>query len=93
MTSIPNDFSRSQLKDRKWKGEGIDINHEIARVPTHNSRRCTDVLCCLIFLAFVVGMGFETVYGYVNGNPDKLVAPIDGNGNICGYTEGYEDYP
>lgn len=33
-----------------------------------------------------------TFYGYMNGEPWKLVAPIDGDSNICGYTAGYEDY-
>lgn len=93
MTSIPDDFSRDQLKDRKWKGEGITMNHEIARIPTEKHRRCTDLLCCLIFVAFIVYMGVETVYGYVNGNIDKLLAPIDGNGQICGFTDTVKDYP
>ena len=38
-------------------------------------------------------MGVATVYGYINGNPGKLIAPIDANEKICGYSEGYEDYP
>ena len=38
-------------------------------------------------------MGVCTVFGYKNGHPDKLISPIGGDGNICGVTEGYEDYP
>mmetsp|Transcript_28906 Transcript_28906/g.35728 ORF Transcript_28906/g.35728 Transcript_28906/m.35728 type:complete len:192 (+) Transcript_28906:191-766(+) len=38
-------------------------------------------------------MGWATIYGYVNGNPGKLIAPIDSNKNICGYDSGLEDYP
>jgi len=30
--------------------------------------------------------------GYLNGDPWKLIAPIDGNNKICGFSEGYEDY-
>ena len=93
MSSIPDNFSRSQLKDRKWKAEEIQVNKEIAKKPTDKNRRCTDVLCCLVFMAFIVGMGWAVIYGYVNGNPGKLVAPIDGDGSICGYDPGYEDYP
>jgi len=93
MSSLPEDFDRSQLKDRKWKGEGIQVNKDIARGPTEKSRRCTDLLCCIVFLAFLGGMGTATVYGYINGNPGKLIAPIDGNEMICGYSPGYEDYP
>lgn len=80
------------MKDRKWKGDGIEINKDIARIPTEKSRRCTDVLCCIIFAAFIGGMGAATVYGYINGNPGKLIAPIDGSENICGYSTGFEDY-
>ena len=93
MSSVPDDFSRSQLKDRKWKGEGVEMNKDIARTPTEKSRRCTDLLCCLVFLAFFVGMVWATIYGYINGNPGKLIAPIDGDGSICGYSTGYENYP
>ena len=89
MTSIPDDFDRSQLKDRKWTGDGISMNKEIARIPTEKHRRCTDILCCFIFLAFLGGMGAATIYGYINGNPSKLVAPIDGAGDICGYSPGF----
>jgi len=93
MSSLPDDFSRSQLKDRSWKGDGIQVNKDIAKKPTDKNRRCTDVLCCLVFVAFMVGMIWSTVYGYVNGNPGKLIAPIDGDKNICGYSAGVEDYP
>ena len=47
---------------------------------------------CIIFAVFLTGMGFCTSWGYMNGNPHKLVAPIDGDGNICGVTPGFEDY-
>ena len=92
MSSVPNDFDRSQLKDRKWKGDGIHMNKEIAKSPTEEKRRCTDLLCCFVFVAFLVGMGISTIWGYANGNPGKLIAPIDGDGMICGYSEGYGDY-
>ena len=93
MSSIPADFDRNQLADRNWKGEGININKDIARKPTEKNRRCTDILCCIIFLAFLVGMLAAAIYGYVNGDPYKLIAPIDGAGNICGFDPGYVEYP
>ena len=93
MTSVPDDFDRSQLKDRKWKGEGVTMNESIARSPTEKSRRCTDVLCCILFTAMLLGMIASAIYGYVEGSPGRLIAPIDGEGHICGYDPGYEDYP
>ena len=92
MSSVPDDFDRGQLKNRKWKGEDIKMNESIARSPTEKSRRCTDILCCILFAAFCVGMLASSINGYVNGNPWKLVAPIDGDNNICGYSPGYEGY-
>ena len=38
-------------------------------------------------------MGVCTVFGYTHGDPNKLVSPIDGDGKICGVTDGYQDYP
>ena len=38
-------------------------------------------------------MGACTFYGYMYGHPDKLISPIGGDGNICGVSEGYEEYP
>ncbi len=37
-------------------------------------------------------MFFCSVLGYINGAPWKLIAPIDGDNRICGYTPGTEDY-
>ena len=55
-------------------------------------RRCTDILCCILFLVVFVGMFVASIYGYVVGAPWKLIAPVDGDLKICGYSEGYEDY-
>jgi hypothetical protein len=38
-------------------------------------------------------MGAMTIDGYVSGNPGKLLAPIDNNGQLCGYSAGVENYP
>ena len=38
-------------------------------------------------------MGFITVWGFIHGKVDKLLAPMDGAGNFCGVTKGYKDYP
>jgi len=91
--SIEGDFDTDNLKNRKWKGEGVNFNTSIAKKPTEKNRRCTDVLCCLFFTVFLGGMLTATIYGYVSGNPWKLVAPVDGDGRICGYSAGVIDYP
>ena len=47
-------------------------------------RGCNDVLCLLLFFAFLGSMGFLTFYGYQNGNVAKLIAPLDADNNFCG---------
>ena len=92
MSSLPPNFDVNKLKDRNYKGEDFNVKPELGQGP-FNERKCTDALCCIIFLAFLTGMGFCTSYGYAAGNPNKLIAPIDGDRFICGVSPGYEDYP
>jgi hypothetical protein len=56
-------------------------------------RACTDILCLGVFFAFVIGMIAAVIYCISHGNIGKALAPYDKNGNICGYSEGYENYP
>lgn len=56
------------------------------------NRSCTDFFCLIVFLAFIGGLAFVVLYGYQNGNPKKLLAPLDADGHFCGIDVGYEDY-
>ena len=38
-------------------------------------------------------MGYLTYVGYTEGDVKKLLAPLDGDNNFCGVSEGLEDYP
>ena len=40
---------------------------ELKNGPVYN-RGCTDILCCLIFLAFIVGMIGTSGYGFLYGD-------------------------
>lgn len=40
-------------------------------------RSCTDIICCFLFLAFIVGMGGSGAYGYINGDPYLLLVGWD----------------
>lgn len=46
------------------------------------NRSCTDIICCFLFLAFLVGMGGTAAYGYFNGDPILLLTGWDYDGNI-----------
>ena len=43
-------------------------------------------------MAFLGAMGYMIGYGFVNGNPYMLVAPLDSNNQFCGYSPGLEGY-
>ena len=57
------------------------------------NRHVSDCLCCFIFLVAITGFFAASAYGYVKGDPAKLLLGWDSDGNGCGYTTGYEDYP
>jgi solute carrier family 44 (choline transporter-like protein), member 2/4/5 len=56
-------------------------------------RSCTDVLFCIIFLAFLGGFGVISIFGYQHGQPDRLLAPLDADGRFCGLDPIAKDYP
>ena len=66
MSSLPDGFDVKKLKDRSYKGDDFNVKTDLGEGP-FKERRMTDLFCCIFFLAFLVGMGFCTVYGYANG--------------------------
>jgi hypothetical protein len=40
------------------------------------NRGCTDILCLLVFFAFLGSLGYLTWYSNANGNVAKLIAPV-----------------
>ncbi|XP_041370710.1 choline transporter-like protein 2 [Gigantopelta aegis] len=56
------------------------------------NRSCTDIICCILFFVFVLGMAGCSVLGYMRGNPIKLIYPTDSQGNLCG-NGAYADKP
>jgi len=73
----------------EYKGEPVD--DELANGPMQK-RGCTDILCCLLFIAFLAGMVAVAAYSLSKGNPNLIGRGYDQDGKICGYTPGYEDY-
>lgn len=45
--------------------------------PLNRNRSCNDLFCLLIFLLFLGAMGGCTVYGIMNGDVPKMMAPYD----------------
>ncbi|XP_055716939.1 choline transporter-like 2 isoform X2 [Phlebotomus papatasi] len=48
------------------------------------NRSCTDVICLLLFVFFLVGWGAVAFYAYRNGDLDRLLVPTDSQNNRCG---------
>lgn len=64
-------------RDPNYKGEPCD--KELANGPTEK-RTIRDIFCCLLFIAYCVGMVIVSIIGLANGNPQLLVDPYDTNG-------------
>ena len=87
MSSVPENFDVTKLSDRNYKGDDFHVRTDLLNDP-FNKRKCTDVLMGLFFTAFLGGMVFMTGFGYSNGSPGELLAPISAQpaNIICGYT-------
>ena len=49
-------------------------------------------MCLIVFIVFAGGFIGASIYGFLEGQPGRLFAPVDGNGNFCGYDTNYTDY-
>ena len=41
------------------------------------NRNCTDICCCLIFMAFIIATILIAIIGAIKGNPKLLATPFD----------------
>ena len=60
----------------------MDLNPDELENGPVMKRSCTDIICCFLFLAFIIGMGGTAAYGFMNGNPMLLLTTWDYDGNI-----------
>uniref|UniRef100_A0A2K6EZ81 Choline transporter-like protein n=1 Tax=Propithecus coquereli TaxID=379532 RepID=A0A2K6EZ81_PROCO len=65
------DFGHARPHDPDFKG------------PVAN-RSCTDVLCCMIFLLFIIGYILLGLVAWVHGDPRRVAYPTDSQGHFCG---------
>lgn len=47
------------------------------------SRKCTDLLCTLLFLVFWGGMLYISITGFLFGDPDRLLYALDYKFGAC----------
>lgn len=46
-------------------------------------RNCTDIICLVIFIIFIIAQAGLSVFAYNIGDPRQLVYPQDSQGNLC----------
>ena len=84
------------LKDfwRSWNSWKHVVSRTLAQEggPIKN-RGCTDVICFLLFFAFLGGWGVVGYYGFKNGDPTRLIYPSDSSGAICGSSDKLANRP
>jgi hypothetical protein len=78
-----------QYKDFRWEYPHIFRNGPV----DDYSRKCRDCVCCIIFIIFIAACVVVGYVGFSKGNPKALLYVYDVEGNACGHTEGFEDYP
>ena len=70
MSSLDKECPEEYLEDEKGR--------LVANGPMSNdTRSCTDLPCCVIFILFLCGFCYITYYGYTEGDPLKLSYPYD----------------
>jgi len=80
--------SKNDKKKDKYGGDMDDFSISKNSKITDGivkERGCTDVICLGVFIVFLVGMFSITSYAFAEGDVTKYLAPVDGNGQICGY--------
>ncbi|OXB82199.1 UNVERIFIED_CONTAM: hypothetical protein H355_009078 [Colinus virginianus] len=60
------------------------------RGPIHN-RRCTDVVCCVIFIVVILGYIALGIVAWVHGDPRKVIYPTDSYGQFCGQKDTFNE--
>mmetsp|Transcript_27452 Transcript_27452/g.20609 ORF Transcript_27452/g.20609 Transcript_27452/m.20609 type:complete len:324 (-) Transcript_27452:420-1391(-) len=86
------DSSDPDMKDIHRLDLSTDDDGKMTNGPVMN-RKCTDCICCLLFVIFIIGLGFTSAYGFMYGDPLLLLTTWDYDANGCGYNESTLDYP
>ena len=68
----------------KDKDESRDTKNSLTTKEMTYNRSCTDVLCCVIFVIFLIVVVIICGYGFVMGDPVRIMTPFDSDGNHCG---------
>lgn len=59
----------------------------------YNVRKHTNNFFCYFYILIVLLMISVSIYGILKNNYAKLIAPFDGKNNMCGYSDGFTEFP
>jgi hypothetical protein len=80
--------------DNNYDGSDYVADDDLKDGPLDGKKRkCTDCIMFVIFNLFTFVMFFIMIWSFVKGQVGELMSSMDDDGNMCGYTAGYEDYP
>eukprot|EP00731_Ephydatia_muelleri_P024033 Em0016g304a len=71
------------------EGKAVDFRGPIRG----KSRRPKDLLCLALFVTFICLHLAIAVYAWIYGNPNRIIYPVDTNGQLCGYDAKVKDRP
>lgn len=71
---------------------GKKVHPTLASGP-REQKKCTDLLCCIIFVLFVAGIVVAAFLQYPNSKIGLMATPRDSEGNMCGVSEKTKDFP
>jgi solute carrier family 44 (choline transporter-like protein), member 2/4/5 len=71
--------------------DDLELDDRLADGPI-GKRSCTDILCCLLFVAFITLSMFFFSTMSKEGDITKFMRPVDFDGNQCGQLDA-ENYP
>ncbi|XP_033096883.1 choline transporter-like protein 1 isoform X2 [Anneissia japonica] len=64
--------------------DGYDSTDGAPPLSKNESRGCTDCLCAIIFVLFIIGMGVVAGFAIAAGSVERVIYGYDSYGNVCG---------
>jgi len=86
-------MARSEDQDATNKEFGEPLKHDPAFKGPLQKRSCTDVICLLLFITFIVAWAGVGIYAFTHGDPSKLLSPTNSQGQKCAVDTEVKDKP
>jgi hypothetical protein len=86
--TVNSNLTRAEKKKLKYKGHIDKFScKEASRIDggVIKGRKCTDVLCLIIFFVFIGCMGAIIAHCITSGNLELAISPIDHDLSFCGW--------